>query len=238
MFSSLQYGVTGRAIKRGLVNIDYWNPRDYATDNYGTVDDTPYGGGPGMVMKVEPLQAAVKLAKKALPKAKVVYLSPQGKRLDQQHIITLAKAEEMIVIAGRYEGVDERLITCCVDEQCSIGDYVLSGGELAAMVMVDAMVRSLPGALGNAASVGAESFTSGLLDYPTYTRPEAINGLQVPKVLLSGDHQAIAKWRLKQALGATWLKRPDLLKNKQLTEQEELLLAEFIRDYKKERDND
>jgi tRNA (guanine37-N1)-methyltransferase len=231
MFAALSCGITGRAITQKLLTLNFWNPRDYTSDKHRTVDDRPYGGGPGMVMLVQPLRDAVRNARNTLTHAKVIHLSPQGKLLTQQHVQTLAKQEQLILVAGRYEGIDERIISNEVDEEWSIGDYVLSGGELAAMVMIDAITRLLPGALGHHASAQQDSFTNGLLDYPHYTRPEEIDGLRVPEILLSGDHQAIARWRLKQALGRTWLRRPDLLQSLSLSTHEQNLLAEFINEH-------
>ncbi|MDH5232145.1 MAG: tRNA (guanosine(37)-N1)-methyltransferase TrmD [Gammaproteobacteria bacterium] len=221
------YGVSGRAIERGLVELETWNPRDYTQDRHRTVDDRPYGGGPGMVMMVEPLQQAVRAAKAENTQSKVIYLSPQGQRLDQAVIQDLAKQSGLIFIAGRYEGVDERFIESCVDEELSIGDYVLSGGELAAMVVIDGIARLQPGALGHEDSAEQDSFSDGLLDCPHYTRPEVYADESVPSVLLSGDHQAIKRWRLKQALGRTWQRRPDLLALKTLSDDEQNLLDEF-----------
>ena len=238
MFSALSdYGVTGRAVQRGLVQLGTVNPRDYTQDRHNTVDDRPYGGGPGMVMMVEPLRQAIGEAKKVLSdNAKVIYLSPQGRKLDQEGLQNLATNEEMILLCGRYEGVDERLIASEVDEEWSIGDYVISGGEFAALVVVDAITRLIPGVLGDDESALQDSFMQGLLDYPHYTRPEIIDGQAVPEVLLSGDHQAIRRWRLKQALGRTWLKRPDLLdavKNdaSNWDKEKESLLVEFIAEH-------
>ena len=230
MFQHMEgQGVTGRAVERGIVGMGLWNPRDYTHDVHRTVDDRPYGGGPGMVMKVEPLRAAIEDAKKkAAPDTPVAYLSPQGRRLDQAAAKGLAKREGMILIAGRYEGIDERIIDRYVDEEWSIGDYVLSGGELAAMVLMDTVIRLLPGVLGDADSAEQDSYMDGLLDCPHYTRPEVIDGRSVPSVLLSGNHEAIRRWRLQQALGRTWLRRPDLLKDRKLTAEEQILLDEFI----------
>lgn len=229
MFAALEYGITGRAIQNKLLEVQFWNPRDYTQDKYQTVDDRPYGGGPGMVMMVEPLQKAIIAARNAAPepKAKVIYLSPQGQLFTQKAAEALAK-ENVIFIAGRYEGIDERVITQEVDEEWSIGDYVLSGGEFAAMVMIDALARLMPGALGDEESVLQDSLTSGFLKYPQFTRPADFGGLKVPEVLLSGDHKAIARWRLKQALGKTWLKRPDLFAGRTLTQQEFELLTEYL----------
>lgn len=223
------YGITGRAIQQGLVTLGAVNPRDFTSDRHRTVDDRPYGGGPGMVMKVEPLQAAIAAARAELGDgAKVIYLSPQGKTLDQQGVKQLVSGDSLILIAGRYEGIDERLIEANVDEEWSIGDYVLSGGELPAMVLIDAVVRQLPGALGHEDSAEEDSFANGLLDHPHYTRPEQLAGRDVPEVLLSGDHEKIRRWRLKQSLGRTWLRRRDLLAARALSAEEEELLAEFI----------
>ncbi len=227
------YGVIGRALKRGLVELWIWDPREFARDRHRTVDDRPYGGGPGMVMKYEPLQAAIQRARAGLGgKASVIALTPQGRRLDQQGVAELAGRGRLILVAGRYEGIDERLIEAEVDEEWSIGDYVLSGGELAAMVLLDAMIRTLPGTLGHQDSAWEDSFMRGLLDHPHYTRPEEIEQRRVPAVLLSGDHKAIRRWRLKQALGRTWLRRPDLLEKRQLSEEDRALLEEFIREYR------
>ncbi|MAY34896.1 MAG: tRNA (guanosine(37)-N1)-methyltransferase TrmD [Spongiibacteraceae bacterium] len=222
------YGVTGRAIKNGLLAVQCWNLRDFTHDRHQTVDDRPYGGGPGMVMKTEPLSDAIAAAKQALPKARVAYLSPQGRRLDQAALAELARREEWILLAGRYEGVDERLLQAEVDEEWSIGDYVLSGGELAGMVMIDGVARLLPGVLGHAQSAVEDSFVDGLLDCPHYTRPEDYRGELVPEVLLSGDHERIRRWRLKQSLARTWERRPDLLDNMTLNDEQRELLAEFI----------
>ncbi len=230
IFQALNYGIVGRAIRDKLIDISYWNPRHYTTDVHHTVDDRPYGGGPGMVMKFEPLAKAIQAAKTQLgANAKVIHLSPQGKSLTQQAVHELISDHlPLILIAGRYEGIDERLIEELVDEEWSVGDYVVSGGEIPAMILIDAMTRLLPGALGHAESAPQDSFSSGLLDYPHYTRPESIGGQAVPDVLLSGDHAAIARWRLKQALGRTWQRRPDLIKRRSLTKQEQALLDEFI----------
>ena len=223
-----EYGIPRRAAERGLLQLETWNPRDFTTDRHRTVDDRPYGGGPGMVMLVEPLQAAVQAARQAAAPARVIYLSPQGRRLDQAGVRELAQRQRLILIAGRYEGIDERLIEAEVDEEWSIGDYVLSGGELAAMVLVDAVTRLLPGALGDADSAEQDSFTDGLLDYPHYTRPEAIDGRQVPAVLLGGNHAEIRRWRQQQALGRTFERRPDLLDRASLSEEQQRLLQEYL----------
>lgn len=212
MFSAVtDYGVGGRAFATGLASLHCWNPRDFARDRHQTVDSRPYGGGPGMVMMVEPLRQAIRAAKAALPGARVVYLSPQGRVLTQQAVKTFVAAGQLILLCGRYEGVDERLIQLEVDEEWSIGDYVLSGGELPAMVLVDAMVRLLPGALGHDQSAEQDSFSEGLLDCPHYARPEVYEGLEVPPVLLSGHHAEIARWRREQSLQRTQERRPDLL---------------------------
>ena len=221
-------GVTGRALERGLAGMRLWNPRDYTTDVHRTVDDRPYGGGPGMVMKVEPLRAAILRAREMAPQSRVAYLSPQGRVFDQAAARELSTRPGLILIAGRYEGVDERLLQRYVDEEWSIGDYVTSGGELPAMVLMDAVIRLLPGVLGHALSAQQDSHVDGLLDCPHFTRPEEIEGLAVPEVLLGGNHEAIRRWRLRQALGRTWLRRPDLLESRRLTEEESRLLEEFI----------
>lgn len=230
MFAALNYGIPGRAQKHGLINLHYWNPRDFTHDKHHTVDDRPYGGGPGMVMKIDPLHAAIHAAHNAhsLPTT-ISYLSPQGKAFDYASAQVLSQRPRLLLIAGRYEGIDERLMQIHPGEEWSIGDFVLSGGELAAMCMVDSVVRLLPGALGDAESARQDSFTDGLLDYPHYTRPEIWQNLQVPEILLSGDREAIRRWRLQQALGRTWLRRPDLLKKLVLTEEEQVLLAAFIK---------
>lgn len=232
------FGVLGRAIKQQQLKLQCFNPRDYTEDKHRTVDDRPYGGGPGMLMKVEPLAKAIMAAKQeAKDDVKVVYLSPQGQQLDQQLVVdTAADEKDLILIAGRYEGIDERLIESLVDEEWSIGDYVLSGGEFAALVVVDAITRLIPGVLGDDESALQDSFMQGLLDCPHYTRPELIDDQAVPDVLLSGDHKAIKRWRLKQALGRTWLRRPDLLdamkKDASRWDDEKAdLLAEFKKEH-------
>ncbi|SHG50862.1 tRNA (Guanine37-N(1)-) methyltransferase [Marinomonas polaris DSM 16579] len=231
MFQAItQYGVTGRAIKSGLVEVDFFNPRDFTHDRHKTVDDRPYGGGPGMLMKVQPLKDAIASAKLLVPNAKVIYLSPQGRTLTQEGVQQLAKQAEFILVAGRYEGVDERLIQSEIDEEWSIGDFVLSGGELPAMVLMDAVFRMVPGVLGKQASADEDSFSDGLLDCPHYTRPEVLNGEPVPSVLLSGNHEEIRRWRLKQKLARTFQRRPDLLQNLELDKEQQLLLEEFIRE--------
>ena len=236
MFDAItQYGVTSRAVKQKKLILNYWNPRDFTQDRHETVDDRPYGGGPGMVMKVEPLRQAIYTAKQKLgDETKVICLSPQGRRLDQQGLLELAARDAMILVAGRYEGIDERLIEKEIDEEWSIGDYVLSGGELAAMVMVDGMARLLPGVLGDEESAEQDSFMAGLLDHPHYTRPENLAEQAVPSVLLGGDHKAIRKWRLKQSIGRTWLRRPDLLAVMTLDDEQRVLLEQFIAEYRHE----
>lgn len=233
MFASLKYGVIGRAIDNNIAAIQYWNPRDWSSNDHRQVDDRPYGGGPGMVMMYEPLHAAIVHAKQHMqPGCKTIYLSPQGQRIDQQKINEAAKsASPLLFIAGRYEGIDERVIEHDVDEEWSVGDFVLSGGELAAMVCIDAIIRLLPGSLGHPGSATADSFMNGLLDHPHYTRPAIIQDAAVPDVLLSGSHQLIARWQRKQALGRTWLKRPDLLADKTLSEADQRLLNEFQNEY-------
>jgi len=223
------YGIQGRAIDNGLLALETWNPRDYSEDRHRAVDDRPYGGGPGMVMQVQPVAEAIKAAH-SRHKGPVVYLSPQGKRLDQTALRRFAELPHMILLAGRYEGIDERLVELYVDEEWSIGDYVLSGGEPAALVWIDALARLLPGALGDEESALYDSFMDGLLDYPHYSRPEVVDGLAVPDVLLSGNHADIERWRMKQSLGRTWQRRPELLEQKTLSEEQQALLAEFIRE--------
>ena len=221
-------GVTGRAIRDGRVRVETVNPRDFATDRHRTVDDRPYGGGPGMVMAVEPLRSAIRAARgSATPGTQVSLMSPQGRTIDQRSLNALAARPGLILVCGRYEGIDERLIELEIDEEWSLGDYVLSGGELAAAVVIDAVTRLLPGVLGDEQSAEQDSFTGGLLDCPHYTRPENVDGLTVPPVLLSGDHGAIERWRRKQSLGRTWLRRPELLDRLQLDAESEALLAEF-----------
>lgn len=229
------YGVTGRAVRNGLLQVTAYNPRDYTSDRHRTVDDRPYGGGPGMVMLVDPLRAAIQAARQAHAGAKVIYLSPQGRRLNQQAVERLAGYNPLIMLAGRYEGIDERVIYLDVDEEWSIGDYVLSGGELPALVIIDAVARTIPGVLGHDASAAEDSFVHGILDYPHYTRPESVSGLEVPDVLLGGNHARIERWRMKQALGRTWQRRPDLLKEMQLDDKQQALLEEFIREYQTQR---
>jgi len=225
MFTAISgYGISSRAFDNQLLSLECWSPRSFTTDVHQTVDSRPYGGGPGMVMMAEPLRDALHAARAALPKAKVIYLSPQGRTLNQQAVESFAAREELILLCGRYEGVDERLLALEVDEEWSIGDYVLSGGELPAMVLIDAMIRVLPNALGHAESAKQDSFSSGLLDFPQYARPEVYEGVSVPRVLLSGHHEQIRRWRLQQALHRTRERRPELLANKPLNKEENILL--------------
>ena len=219
-------GITSRALEAGLWSLTTWNPRDFTTDKYRTVDDRPYGGGPGMVMLAEPIERTLDAVKTA-GGGRVLYLSPQGRKLDHRRVMELVQERAVTLLCGRYEGVDERLLARRVDEEISIGDFVLSGGEIAAMALMDAVVRQLPGAVGDSASVIEESFADGLLDCPQYTRPETYRGDKVPEVLLSGHHENIRRWRLKQALGRTWLRRPDLLAVRKLSDEERKLLEEF-----------
>ena len=224
-----EYGVVGRAVKRGLVSLECQNPRDFTVDAHRTVDDRPYGGGPGMVMKYEPAAAAIAAAKEKLPAGSlVVCLSPQGTVFDQAAAQRFAGLSGIVLLAGRYEGIDERLIESHVDEELSLGDFVISGGEIAAMVVIDAVARLLPGVLGDEASATQDSFTEGLLDHPHYTRPEEIDGHRVPEVLLSGDHARIAKWRYQQALGRSFQRRPDLVGKLDLNEEQQQLLDEYL----------
>jgi len=237
MFAALTgHGVTGRAVRRGLVELAYWNPRDCAHDRHRTVDDRPFGGGPGMLMKTEPLLECLAAVRKESWKdepGRVVYLSPQGARIDHAAVVRLARAPRLALLCGRYQGIDQRVIDSAVDEELSLGDFVISGGELAAMALVDAMIRLLPGALGDGESAGGDSFANGLLLGPEYTRPRQFAGGAVPPVLLSGDHEAIRRWRLQQRLGATWRKRPDLLERRELTGEERQLLDEYRRNTQK-----
>ncbi len=222
-------GVTARALEKGLLKLSTWNPRDFSPDKHHHVDDRPYGGGPGMVMQVQPLRDAIRAAvTKMGAETRVIYLTPQGRRLDQAGVRILLESKALALVAGRYEGIDERVIERDIDEEWSIGDYVLSGGELAAMVIIDALARQLPGTLGHEASAAEDSFYAGLLDYPHYTRPEKIDGQAVPAVLLSGNHAEIARWRHKQALGRTWCRYPELLDKLSLSAEQKALLNEFI----------
>lgn len=229
MFTAItESGITSRAVKTGIVELTLQNPRDYTEDKHRTVDDKPYGGGPGMLMKVEPLQQAIAAAKAEVgAAARVIYLSPQGQPLTQAMLAELAEAPGLVLVAGRYEGIDERLLHTTIDAEYSIGDYVLSGGELPAMVLIDGITRLQPGAVGDMQSVAEDSFSDGLLDYPHYTRPEVVADLKVPEVLLGGNHAEIKRWRLKQALGRTKLRRPDLIEQRELSALEQELLAEF-----------
>jgi len=232
MFRALtESGIPSRALQKALWQLQTWNPRDFTTNNYRTVDDRPFGGGPGMVMLAEPLEKALDAAK-AAGGGRVIYLSPQGRKLDHRKVMELAKQSALTLLCGRYEGVDERLLERRVDEELSVGDFVLSGGEVAAMALVDAVVRQLPGALGDDASAVQESFADGLLDCPHYTRPETYEGARVPEVLMSGHHENIRRWRLKQALGRTWLRRPDLLQVRPLNAEERKLLDEFQQEHR------
>jgi len=232
MFDAItDYGVTGRAIKRRLISLRCWNPRDFARDRHHTVDDRPYGGGPGMLMKVQPLRDAILTAKESAPdRVRVLYLSPQGGKLDQNKVKELALDNSLILVAGRYEGIDERLIQLEVDEEISVGDFVLSGGEIPAMALIDAVARMVPGVLGHEDSASQDSFSQGLLDYPHYTRPEIVENIPVPGELMSGNHEQIRLWRLKQSLGRTWQRRPDLLSETLLSNEQKGLLDEFIRE--------
>lgn len=233
MFTTLNYGITGRALKEKLLELHLWNPRDFTESKHRTVDDRPYGGGPGMVMMAQPLQAAIHVAKQEAPsKPVVIHLSPQGKHFTQLDAEKLHAKKNVLLVAGRYEGIDERLLNLEIDEEWSVGDYILSGGELAAMTMIDVITCLIPGALGHEDSVTLDSLSSGLLKYPQYTRPECFQTLTVPEVLLSGNHSAIERWRLKESLGKTWSKRPDLLLHKSLDQFQLDLLMEFIEEQK------
>lgn len=224
-------GVCGRAIRRGQVRLGTIDPRGYAADLHRTVDDRPYGGGPGMVLKVAPLRAAIRHARARAPQGStVVFLSPQGRRFDQAMARRLAALPGLVLVAGRYEGFDERLLEADADEEISLGDFVLSGGEAAAIAVIDAVVRLLPGVLGDEQSAAEDSFVDGLLDCPHYTRPEVVDGQAVPGVLLCGNHEDIRRWRLKQALGRTWRRRPDLLTQRTMSDEERALLAEYQRE--------
>jgi len=226
--AAASYGVTGRAIERNIVSLSVWNPRDYTQDRHRTVDDRPYGGGPGMVMKYQPLHDAVLDAKQAgNGRAKVVYLSPQGRLITQAMLAEACDITQLILVAGRYEGVDERFVDQDCDEEWSIGDYVISGGELAALIVIDAITRLIPGVLGDETSAQQDSHSDGLLDCPHFTRPEQIEGHAVPEVLLGGNHADIDRWRMKQIVGRTWQRRPDLLQKKNLSAEQEHLLQQF-----------
>lgn len=242
MFAAISdFGISGRAVKNELLSLEYWNPRDFASDKHRTVDDRPFGGGPGMLMKTDTLVAAIrqarqqlatKLPEQSVRQVRTIYLSPQGRTMDQRKIAELAQLAGMVLVCGRYQGIDSRVIETEIDEEISLGDFVMSGGELAAMALIDAMVRLKPGALGDADSAHEDSFAAGLLHWPEYTRPQQFEGESVPEVLLSGDHEAIRKWRVKQSLGSTWLKRPDLLQGISLDKEQEQLLEEFKADHK------
>lgn len=238
MFKAItEFGVTGRAVKQNLLQVECWNPRDFTFDKHKTVDDRPYGGGPGMLMMVQPLRDAIREAKATACKddgieAKVIYLSPQGRKLDQAGVQELATNQKLILVCGRYEGIDERLIQAEVDEEWSIGDYVLTGGELPAMTLIDAVARFIPGVLGKQASALEDSFAEGLLDCPHYTRPEVLDGVPVPNVLMSGHHEQIRKWRLEQSLERTWLRRPELLDSLALTDEQRVLLKKIKQRHK------
>ena len=231
MFKAItEFGVTGRAVKQDLLQVRCWNPRDFTHDKHKTVDDRPYGGGPGMLMMVQPLRDAIQAAKQAAGEGvKVIYLSPQGRKLDQSGVQQLSQSRKLILICGRYEGIDERLIETEIDEEWSVGDYVLTGGELPAMTLIDAVARFVPGVLGKQASAEEDSFASGLLDCPHYTRPEILDGMTVPPVLISGNHVEIRKWRLKQSLHRTLTRRPELLEGLALTDEQRVLLSQIKR---------
>lgn len=233
MFDAItKFGVTSRAVKQGLLQVECWNPRDYTSDKHNTVDDRPFGGGPGMLMMVQPLTDAIRAAKQAAGgNVHTVYLSPQGRKLDQKGVQELARYPKLLLVAGRYEGIDERVIETEIDEEWSIGDYVLSGGELPAMTLIDAVSRLVPGVLGHEESAEQDSFATGLLDCPHYTRPAVLADKEVPPVLLSGHHENIRRWRLKQALGRTWLRRPDMLNALALTKEQRKLLDEFQQEH-------
>jgi tRNA (guanine37-N1)-methyltransferase len=225
---ALQFGVLGRAIERGVLAVETVNPRDFVSDVHKTVDDRPYGGGPGMVLKAEPLRLAMQEAMRRAPAARRILLAADGEPVRQRKVAALAEGSELILVAGRYEGVDERFVEACIDESLSAGDVVLSGGELPALMVIDAVARLLPGTLGDAESAVQESFTDGLLDWPHYTRPESWEGRPVPPVLLGGNHAAIDRWRRRQALGRTWQRRPDLLAGRELSNEERKLLDEYL----------
>ncbi len=227
----IECGVVGRAADRDLLQLECWNPREYTLDKHRTVDDRPYGGGPGMLMKVQPLQDTIRAVREQNPNGRLIYFSPQGRPLSQAMLAKETEVESVIFLSGRYEGIDERLIEQQVDEEWSIGDYVISGGELAAMVCIDAIARQLPGALGHWQSAQQDSFSEGLLDCPHYTRPETINGAEVPKVLMNGNHREIKAWRDRQSLGRTWLRRPELLEAIKLDVRQRALLQDFIDEF-------
>lgn len=236
MFQAVtNYGITRRAVEQNKLSVHCWNPRDFTQGAYRAVDDRPYGGGPGMVMMADPLAAVTKAIRNEVGSAApLIYLSPQGQTLDQDVVVELSARQGLILLAGRYEGVDERFLNLYVEHEYSIGDYVISGGELAAMVVIDAVSRHLPGVLGNEESALQESFINGLFDCPHYTRPEEFEGVRVPKVLLSGNHETIRRWRVKQSLGRTWLRQPELLKSAKLNDEQRALLEEFKVEHKQE----
>lgn len=240
MFTAVTgHGITGRAFRSGLAELKCFNPRDYAADRHRTVDDRPFGGGPGMLMKTEPLEAAIRAARQwllqeasaATGNIRSIYLSPQGRPLDQTGVSELAARENLLLVCGRYQGIDQRLLDAQIDEEWSVGDYVLSGGELAAMVLADAVIRQQPGVLGDEDSAEQDSFAAGLLHWPEYTRPQQWEGREVPQVLVGGNHEQVRRWRLKQSLGVTWRKRPDLLTGRQLDSEQQALLQEYIEEY-------
>ncbi|WWO99090.1 MAG: tRNA (guanosine(37)-N1)-methyltransferase TrmD [Candidatus Dasytiphilus stammeri] len=231
MFKAItDFGITSRAFKKALLSMKIWNPRNFALNQHGTIDNRPYGGGSGMIMMVQPLIDAIKAAKTSAFDATVVYLSPQGRRLDHQGVHELVNRKKLILVCGRYEGIDDRIIQTEIDEEWSVGDYILSGGELPAMILIDTITRCLPGAIASD-SVEEDSFVNGLLEYPHFTKPRVFEGKEVPRVLLSGNHYEIQRWRLKQSLGRTWLKRPDLLENITLNDYQVSLLTEFKQEY-------
>jgi len=228
----VKYGVVGRAADQSLISLECWNPRSYTLDKHRTVDDRPYGGGPGMLMKVQPLEETIQAVREKNPLAQLVYLSPQGKPVDQDMLSKQVNAGSVIFLCGRYEGIDERLVQQEVDQEWSIGDYIISGGELAAMVCIEAMTRLIPGALGHEQSAQQDSFSDGLLDYPHYTMPEEYKGVKVPEVLMNGNHRHIEDWRERQSLGRTWQRRPDLLELKVLDDRQQALLNDFKDEFK------
>jgi tRNA (guanine37-N1)-methyltransferase len=232
LFDALNHGIVRRAIDKKLIELEYYNPRDYTTDRHRRIDDVPYGGGAGMVMQYTPLKQTILAIKEKKPNAKVIYLSPQGRPLKQAELVKLSQTpEDYILLCGRYEGIDQRLLDAYVDLEYSIGDYVLSGGEIPAMVLIDGLTRLLKGALGDESSALNDSFSNGLLEYPHYTRPATIDGLSVPEVLLSGNHQAIEAWRMQQSLKNTWQKRKDLVKQGSLDEEVQQLLNKYIKEH-------
>ncbi|AYN24677.1 tRNA (guanosine(37)-N1)-methyltransferase TrmD [Buchnera aphidicola] len=235
-YAITNYGVIGKAIHKKIINIKFFNPRDFTDNKYKSVDDRPYGGGPGMLMSVKPLYSAIQHAKDLLKTAVVIYLSPQGKQFNQKKILETIKNKKIIFVCGRYEGIDQRIIDNQVDEEWSIGDYILTGGELAAMVAIDSISRFIPGVIKKTQSIQEDSFFNDLLDYPHYTRPKIINEMKVPEILLSGNHNKIRLWRLKKSLEKTWIERPDLLKNKILKKEEKIILNKFKKKINKEKD--